>query len=148
MEEREIWKDIPGYEGEYQASTLGRIRSLDRYISNYPSGQRFQKSVVLKQRPSEKTRNRLTVDLPGMKKTLVHKLIMMTFVGPRPKGLEVCHKDGDESNNRLDNLRYDTKSNNQIDIYRYGKKPVAGSLHLNKSYKLENFSKKIKCNKR
>lgn len=149
MEEKEIWKDIPGYEGEYQASTYGRIRSLDRYIPNYPRGTRFQKGVILKQRPSEKARKRLTVDLPKMKRVLVHKLILMTFVGPRPNGLEICHKDGDESNNRLNNLRYDTKANNQIDIYRYGKKPSGGKLtprqvlEIRKLFKEDKLQQKV-----
>lgn len=128
MTEIEIWKDIPGYEGEYQASTLGRIKSLDRYIDNYPSGKRFQKGRVLKLRVSEKGRKRLCVDIPGMKSALIHKLVMLTFVGPRPEGKEICHKDGNESNNCLSNLRYDTKANNQIDIYRYGKKSSGGKL--------------------
>lgn len=48
-------------------------------------------------------------------RTSVHKLVMETFIGPCPDGLEICHADGNGHNNRLDNLRYDTKQANAKD---------------------------------
>jgi len=49
-----------------------------------------------------------------------HRLVLETFVGPCPAGMECCHKDGNPMNNRLDNLRWDTPSANQLDAVRHG----------------------------
>lgn len=51
---------------------------------------------------------------------LVHTAVALAFLGPRPEGLDVCHNDGDPTNNRLDNLRYDTRTDNILDVYRLG----------------------------
>lgn len=50
----------------------------------------------------------------------VHRLILETFVGPRPDGMEACHYNGVRTDNRLENLRWDTPSNNQKDRLQYG----------------------------
>lgn len=53
---------------------------------------------------------------------LVHRLVLEAFVGPCPDGMEACHGDGDPDNNRLTNLRWDTRSANQMDSVRHGTK--------------------------
>nr|WP_232111245.1 HNH endonuclease signature motif containing protein [Nocardia wallacei] len=58
-----------------------------------------------------------------------HSLVAEAFIGPRPEGLQVCHNDGDPTNNMLANLRYDTPSENQTDIVRHGK-----HFHANKTH--------------
>lgn len=58
----------------------------------------------------------------------VHRLILEAFIGPCPEGLQVCHNDGDPSNNRLDNLRYDTCKGNEADKARHGTR-MMGSRH-------------------
>jgi hypothetical protein len=58
----------------------------------------------------------------------VHKLVLITFIGPRPPGMEACHNDGKPSNNFLSNLRWDTPKNNQFDSLKHGTK---GSAKLN-----------------
>lgn len=118
----EIWKDIPGYEGKYQASSLGRIRSLDRQIGTPGTvGCKFMKGRVL--RPGPTKDGHLYVVLGhGAAGKPVHQLIALTFIGPRPEGMDVCHNDGDPTNNRADNLRYDTRTNNILDVYRAGKR--------------------------
>lgn len=50
----------------------------------------------------------------------VHRLVLEAFVGPCPSGMEACHKDGDGSNNKLSNLRWDTRRNNHGDKKRHG----------------------------
>ena len=118
----EIWKDIPGYEGKYQASSLGRIRSLDRQVGT-PGlvGGKFMKGRVLRPGPT-KSGHLYVVLGHGAPGTPVHQLIARTFIGPRPDGTEVCHNDGDPTNNRIENLRYDTRTNNILDVYRAGKR--------------------------
>jgi len=52
---------------------------------------------------------------------LVHRLVLETFIGPCPDGMECCHYDGNPENNKLSNLRWDTHSNNQKDKVRHGR---------------------------
>lgn len=63
------------------------------------------------------------------KDTYVHRMVLETFVGPCPEGLEACHNDGNPLNNRLDNLRWDTKSANAQDTLQHGRHSMAGRTH-------------------
>ena len=121
----EIWKDIPGYEGKYQASTDGRIRSVDRLVRAkcHYTGKDFYRRMrgkVLK--PGQYCKNgHVSVVLGhGAAGKPVHQLIMNTFVGPVPKGMEVLHINGNPKDNRLLNLRYGTRTENILDVYRQG----------------------------
>lgn len=122
----EIWKDIPGYEGQYQASTLGRIRSVDRQITQMGRfGKPFTRTMkgrVL--RPGRYCKSgHVSVTLgKGAFGKPVHQLVMLTFVGPPPMGMEVRHLNGDPTDNRLCNLAYGTRSENILDVYRIGKR--------------------------
>lgn len=121
----EAWRDIPGYEGYYQASTFGNIKSLDRVITqisrwgklvsrNYPG-------KIFTFKPHAKDSDYYSVRFNN-KKLSVHTLIILTFKGPMPADCDVIrHKDGNPFNNKLDNLIYGTFSENVIDIYRQGK---------------------------
>ena len=120
----EIWKDIPGYVGQYQASSLGPIRSLDRYVQ-YRRGktvyQVFYPGKLLKQ-SSTRTRPYLKVTLCHHRDFEVHSLIASAFYGPCPEGCEVLHINGELHDNRPENLRYDTHAENMHDIYIQGGK--------------------------
>lgn len=99
---QEIWKDIPGYEGHYQASNLGRIRSL-----------KYNEVRILK--PGENGWGYYLVNLylNNVKKTSsVHRLTWTAFNGQIPEGLEINHKDEDKTNNSLANLELVTPSQN------------------------------------
>lgn len=106
MEEQ--WKDIAGYEGLYQVSNLGRVRSLDRE----DSGGRKRKGRVLR------AGNVCGYPFVNLSKNgqqhvvRVHRLVAEAFLGPCPEGLSVNHKDCDKANNRADNLEYITHSEN------------------------------------
>lgn len=116
----EIWKDIPGYEGKYQASTQGRIRSLDRLLGTPgKKGFKHMKGRILRPGPT-RTGHLYVVLGHGAAGSPVHTLVALTFLGPRPRGADVCHNDGDPTNNNIDNLRYDTRSNNILDVYKSG----------------------------
>ena len=119
--QNEIWKDIPGNEGYYQVSNLGNVKSLPRrvYRQNYYF---ISKGKFLKFR--EASQGRFYVDLhmnKKIKRCYVHSLVTLAFIGERPKGYSVCHINGDNQDNRITNLKYDTPRQNQIDVYRYGK---------------------------
>lgn len=123
--EIETWKDIPGYEGEYQASTLGRIKSLERTASirNWYTGKPALRTVpecILKPGRYCKCGHVSVILRRGTNGKPVHQLVLKTFVGEAPDGMEVLHKNGDPADNRLSNLRYGTRTENILDIYRQG----------------------------
>lgn len=125
---KEMWNDIPGYEGLYQASNLGKIRSLDHTtIVNCRDGSvriRHVKGRIIK--PSKRNAYGhigVCLVIDGKQKTMdVHTLVMLTFVGPRPKGLVIRHLNDEPSDNQLTNLSYGTPKQNIIDAYTNGSK--------------------------
>lgn len=120
----ENWKAIPGFEGHYEVSDLGRVRSLDREVfSAGNNGRRAYRSlregVVLS--AGRTASGHYTVALTrGAGSFYVHRLVMLAFVGEPPQDHEVCHANGDPADNRLENLRYDTRSANNIDASKQG----------------------------
>ncbi|KOF56637.1 MULTISPECIES: NUMOD4 motif-containing HNH endonuclease [Clostridium] len=146
--EKELWKDIPGYEGRYQASNVGRIRSLDRYVTQIGrTGKPFTrllKGKILK--PGRYNQDgRVSVVLGhGANGSPVHHLIALTFLGDRPKGYDVRHLDGNPQNNKLSNLAYGTRTQNILDVYRQGKKWRKTSIE--QAIKIKHLLKhNIKC---
>ena len=119
----EIWKDIPGYEGKYQASSEGRIRSVDhrvRVVARGTEATRLVKGRVLRPGRYCKSGHLSVVLGHGTAGKPVHQLVARTFLGDPPEGSEVCHNDGNPQNNAVDNLRYDTRRENILDVYRQG----------------------------
>ena len=121
----EIWKDIPGYEGRYQASTLGRIRSIDHPVNGicHYTGRPFTR--IIKGRILHPGRfcksGHLSVVLGhGAPGSPVHQLIARTFLGACPNNCEVLHNNGNPTDNRVSNLRYGTRTENILDVYRCG----------------------------
>lgn len=120
----ETWRDIPGYEGQYQASSLGRIRGLERYIEQTDRNGRVQKRHVpgrILKPYGSRTGPYMKVTING-KKIRVHKLVTEAFFGPCPKGMEVLHSNGNARDNRISNLKYGTHSENVRETYSYGGK--------------------------
>lgn len=111
------WRPVSGWEGMYEVSHDGQVRSVRTGIvlrqSSLPKGYR---QVCLQQRPQ------------GRKETaLVHALVMAAFVGPRPPGMQTRHLDGDPSNNHVSNLRYGTQADNNRDAVRHGTRHTVGA---------------------
>lgn len=108
IEER--WAAVLGFEGLYRVSADGRV---ERITSD---GFRPLKPFMMKI-------GYLGVNLhrEGKRKLrLVHRVVLEAFVGPRPSGMEACHFDCDRLNNRVENLRWDTKKANRRDSMREG----------------------------
>ena len=103
----EIWKDIEGFEGQYQVSNLGRVKSLDHYVK-WKNTKHFVKGRILTQAKSDK--GYLTVGLPQKRKK-VHRLVADAFI-ENPNNLPtVDHINRDKTDNRVENLRWaDMKS--------------------------------------
>lgn len=124
----ERWLTVPGHDG-YEVSDFGRVRSLDR------SGPRSGHEVtyqgrILKLRPNSKGYLRAQLSSPSGKRfALVHRLVAQVFVPGEAPGLEVCHYDNDHLNNAAENLRWDTRSNNNLDKRRFGTDPQSQKTH-------------------
>lgn len=116
----EVWMPIPGYEGCYSVSNLGRVYSHRRLL-NGPAGIQAYGGVLVTPRPVTKGYLQVTLSVNG-KRTYrsVHRLVLLAFVGECPEGMEACHGDGVPTNNQLANLRWDTRSNNQFDKVAHG----------------------------
>jgi hypothetical protein len=113
----ESWRPIPGYEGAYEASDLGNIRSLNRITDR---GRRWRGKVMT---PTAMQNGYLIVTLwrDGKQRTrLVHRLVLMAFEGAPPHGTEGLHADADRANNALTNLSWGSHSENQYDQVRHG----------------------------
>jgi len=111
---KEIWKPIPDFPG-YEVSNLGGVRSY-RMMGPVPRISDTVQRVLSPHTAKKDGRQHLILYKDGEGYTRpVHRLVLEAFVGPRPGELEVCHNDGDMSNNRLDNLRYDTHLENMSD---------------------------------
>lgn len=116
-----VWKAIPGYEGFYEASDDGRIRSVDRWILFSDGRRRFYKSGELATYPGVKDYRRVTLKVNGKSsRENIQVLVALTFHGPCPPGLWVCHNNGIGSDNRDSNLRYDTPTANALDRWAHG----------------------------
>lgn len=126
------WKSVPGFDGHYEASDTGLIRSLDRMITTvsrtgkpYPQ---LRPGRILK--PGKiGVSDHLHVVLEGRVDRTVHALILETFVGPCPPGREALHRDDDPSNNNLSNLSWGTRSENSYDAIRNDRHFHAGLTH-------------------
>jgi hypothetical protein len=121
----EIWKPVLGYEGLYDVSNLGRVRSYRKKwqgeVCKYPQFIKKPKMTIygyIHIRLSSKTES---------KWCSLHRVVLKAFTGPCPKGMQCCHKDNNKSNNSLDNLCWGTPSSNQSD---YGTQ-VMGEKHWN-----------------
>lgn len=117
---KEIWKDIPDYEGLYQASNLGNIRSVDR-VEVCGNMNRSRKGRVLKQKTKKNGYKEVTLSRDGNSKSFtVHRLATMTFLINFKDKPCVNHKDSNRANNVLDNLHMVTHSENMIHGLLFG----------------------------
>lgn len=123
----EIWAPIPGYEGYYEAGSLGRIRALALLVSIGGRGPRMLVANPTR-RDAYPSVSLLSPD--GTRKQFtVHSLIAEAFLGPRPDGMEVRHLDGDAHNAALSNLAYGSPSDNQRDKLQHGTHHYAKRTH-------------------
>jgi hypothetical protein len=139
MNDTERWLPVVGYEGYYEVSDLGRLRSFPRVTNGSFGSTRRIPGRVLRPGVNPQTGRRLVVlyrDGSGRTHNL-YPLVLTAFVGPRPPGMEACHNDGDHTNDRLSNLRWDTSSENSYDIVRHGRHNNALKTHCPRRHRLD-----------
>ena len=112
-----VWRALVGFEGYYEVSDQGQVRSLDRVITRSTGAKQFYPGCVLT--PTRQAYGYLSVQIRGRRR-YVHALVLEAFVGPCPPNAETLHKDGVPENNRLENLHYGTPSENAYDRVRHG----------------------------
>jgi len=121
----EVWKDVPGYEGFYQVSNLGRVKSMARIrIAGRGGAQQLPERL---KKPGKTKFGYIVVGLyrnSKCKQCWMHRLVLEAFIGPRPHKMETRHLDGDKTNNRLENLKWGTIEENWEDKRRHGTAPV------------------------
>ncbi|HEY9414173.1 MAG TPA: NUMOD4 domain-containing protein [Pseudonocardia sp.] len=134
----EIWNPIPGYEGIYEASSDGRVRSLDRDVAYSNGRQRTHRSVVLKGRPDEDGYLRVTLWRDRKSKLVgIHRLVCLAFYGEPPTGANhAAHRDGDHRNNAAGNLYWATPVQNEADKLRHGRRPDKSQSHCANGHEL------------
>jgi hypothetical protein len=114
----ELWTSIPGYEGFYEISNFGNVRSLTRFV---PYGRYRGMTYTGKDLKQFISGKYLSVKLSRAgvtKTTYTHELVLLAFEGVRPEMIDRCeirHLDGDKFNNVLSNLKYGTTKENAAD---------------------------------
>lgn len=120
----EIWKNIPDYEGYYQISNLGKVRSLTRVVKNKNKWDKINGTMIIlgklkeiQKRPNKRTF--ISLYKNGSQKLFsIYRLIAIAFL-PNPNNKPcINHKDGNPENNNINNLEWCTYSENTIHAYK------------------------------
>ena len=113
----EIWKDIPGYEGLYQVSSLGRVKSLDRNIKHAFGGYSKRKGMIKKPQVQKDGYVKIPLCKDGVNKNfLIHRLVAMAFIPNTENKEYVDHINTIRNDNRVENLRWATEIENGNNI--------------------------------
>lgn len=129
----EEWRPVVGYEGYYEVSNIGRVRSTTRLDNR---GRQKTGRVL---RAGIAANGYLLVSLwrDGVASSrTVHSLVAEAFIGPRPQGMDVCHADGDRLNPVVTNLRYDTRAANLADARVHGTLSGLRKTHCPRDHRL------------
>lgn len=117
----EEWRAVVGFEGSYEVSDLGGVRSLDRVIELSDGRRKRLRGRALK--PVSDPRGYLQVTLGRRNRRYVHTLVAEAFHGRRPDGMVVLHGPGGSTDNRKVNLSWGTQAQNIADMVRDGTDP-------------------------
>lgn len=136
----EIWKPVVGFEGFYEVSNFGSVRSVDRLSEYRKYGKVLTRRLFGRAMKIKVSDNgycgvtlKATSDGIGDRYCLVHRLVLEAFVGPCPTGQQVRHfPDRSKQNNRLDNLSWGTPKENQADRVVHGSEVNGEACHLAK----------------
>lgn len=134
--DNELWKDVPGWEGYYQVSNHGRVWSVERVAQLSNGATRRVNGKLLRPTLSNVYPHVSLYRNKERQTRYVHTLVLLAFVGERPENMECLHKDGNPRNNRLDNLRWGTPSENNLDIVAHGNHHGLNKTHCPRGHLL------------
>jgi hypothetical protein len=139
----EIWKDIQGYEGLYQVSNLGRVKSLERWVQNHGKMQHHPEKI---KEPSRKEKGYRTTQLykeGKVQNVYVHRLVAEAFVA-NPDGKEtVNHINGNKDDNRAENLEWNTYTENNNHAYKTGLNDETHRRNRKGSFLVEQYDENM-----
>ena len=141
-EVQEEWRPVVGFEGLYEVSDRGRVRSLDRVDSR---GWRF-KGRVMRCASDARGYRRVRLSRAGTQSTrLVHRLVAEAHIGPPPTGARlVRHLNDDPNDNRVENLSYGTDADNKLDAIRNGLNVNSSKASCLRGHLLSGANKRLK----
>lgn len=118
----EQWLPVVGFEGYYEVSDLGRVRSVDRIVVFRDGRSRIARGRIRRFATAASGHKTVSLCIDNKLVTrLVHRLVLESFVGPCPLGSECLHANDHPDDNRLSNLRWGTRTENMHDMVRNGK---------------------------
>ena len=134
----ENWKAIPGFNGVFEVSDLGRVRVKERTVEIF--NHKAQRAIpysyparVLNPWLTDKGYPAVHLTYRGSSvRQTVHRLVLLTFVGEPPKGYIACHNNGIRTDCRLSKLRLDTYKSNTADTRKHGAMPLGKAIHSTK----------------
>jgi hypothetical protein len=126
----EVWRPIPDWEGFYEVSDQGRVRSLDHIGRGCYGTTRLYRGRILKGGLDTDGYPQHILTAEGRRRSVkAHNAVLAAFVGPCPPGLEARHWDDIKTNNWLGNLTYGTREDNAQDRVRNGNDANARKTH-------------------
>lgn len=146
---KEVWKDIENYEGLYQVSNLGRVKSMDRIIERKNNTDQKRKGKILESNKTQKQKDGLDYPSVGLCKNgkvkliRVHRLVAETFIKNNDINLIVNHINGIKTDNVVSNLEWVTQSDNLYHAYKIGLKDRHFNKNLKRNIKTGKYEKSI-----
>lgn len=128
----EIWKPVVGFEGLYEVSNFGRVKSLDRVTRHNYGGFRNWKGRILRQKDTPAGYKRVALFKGMIKNKFVHRLMFEAFVGDVKFGCVIDHVNRDRSDNRLVNIRQVTFRENSTNRCREKLTSIHMGVHWSK----------------
>lgn len=142
---QEVWFDVKDYEGFYKVSSIGRVKSVERYVKHSKGGLQILRSRIMKTHKCKSGYVTVNLSKNGKNKTKTIHSILCESVLKRPIGAVIDHLDGDKSNNNIDNLRYCSQRENLNNLKSKSKTGHTGVFLNPKNYN-KRFRSRIKVN--
>lgn len=137
----EVWKDIPGYEGLYQISNLGRVKSLERWVQNYGKLQHHPEKIKVPANRGDGYQALILYKDNKGKNRYIHRLVAEAFL-PNPNNkMTVNHVNGNKSDNRAENLEWSTYAENNKHAYDTGLNDETHRRNRKGSFKVAQYDK-------